>query len=57
MAVSYGGARVGRLKLKLEERRNANEHEEKFDDGDLSDSDFGSQPCRQLCAGYYHIQR
>ncbi len=35
----------------------ANEHEEKFDDGDLSDSDFGSQPCRQLCAGYYHIQR
>ena len=32
------------MKLKLEERRNSNEHEEKFDDGDLSDSDFGSQP-------------
>lgn len=24
------------------------------DDSDLSDGDFSSQPCRQLCAGYYH---
>jgi hypothetical protein len=32
MAASYSGARVGRSKLKLEERRNANEQEEKFDD-------------------------
>jgi hypothetical protein len=40
---------------RLEERRSANEHEEKFDDCDLPDGGFGSQPCRQLCAGYYYV--
>jgi hypothetical protein len=54
MAASYDGARR-RLKLQLEERRSANEHEEKFDDCDLPHGDFGSQPCRRLCAGYYYV--
>jgi hypothetical protein len=50
-------ARESALKLKSEERRSANEHEEKFDDCHASDSDFGSQPYRKLCACHYRVQQ